>query len=568
MTTATRRHVTPRALLVGAVLVALAGAPDSAGAYWPATGLGSGSGLVASMPAGNQPSGAAAGQNVTVSWTQSSFLSGLLGSFSGGGYTVARYAASGSTPVTTQASCAGTISGAAASLQCVEAGVPYGAWQYSVTPVLGASFTGAESARSATVTVATAAPSLTAATAQNPATGDTTGAISLAWGTVSGATGYNVYRRTSAGSFDFNSPLNGATPVSATTYSDPGTGLTGGTTYFYVVRALAGSPAVESASSNAQSATAIARPAAPAGAVTATATAGAQIGVTWSSVSGVAGYNVYRRTSAGAYNFASPLNGATPVTPTSYTDTTGVNGTTYLYTVRAVITGAAGAQVESANSAESNSATADSSPPPAPTAVSVTSGGNVLGALTCTIASGTRYINNAGKASVGVTATIAAPEAGQTVVFSATSPGSTPVTATVAAGSTSVSTSLNLTSLLDGTVTLTARTKDSAGNLSATLAPTNTIIKDVVAGALSNLNYVDRVLSADQITGTSECGATVLAHRTVPGSSNFSLVVGSGGTFTLNVAASALAAYSYDVTATDLAGNASAIIVVSGSTLL
>jgi large repetitive protein len=280
-------------------------------------------------------------------------------------------------------------------------------------------------------------------------------------------------------------------------------------------------------------------------------------------VSGVVGYNVYRRTAAGSYDFASPLNGATPLTGVTYADVTAVNATTYFYTVRSVITGAGGAQVESVNSAESAAVTADGLAPPAPTAVSVTSGGNVTSATLCSIAAGTRYINDAGKAAVGVTATIAAPETGEAVVFSATTAGSTPVTATVAAAGTSVSATLDLGSLLDGTLTLTARTLDVAGNLSATTAPTNVLIKDVVAGALSGVSYNEGGLfAADQIKGTSECGATIVAVQTAPSSATFtSAPVGAAGTFTLNVAALAvLTAYSYNVTATDLAGNTSAIV--------
>ena len=65
---------------------------------------------------------------------------------------------------------------------------------------------------------------------------------------------------------------------------------------------------------------------------------------------------------------------------------------------------------------------ADGTPPPVPTAVALTGGGPVLGVATCGITAGTRYIDTAGQASVSVNATIAAPEAGESVVFSATSP--------------------------------------------------------------------------------------------------------------------------------------------------
>ena len=69
-------------------------------------------------------------------------------------------------------------SGAAATLACAEANVPPGSWRYTVTPVLGA-WHGPESPRSAAVAVAPDAPSLTSATAQNPAAGQATGAIAI-----------------------------------------------------------------------------------------------------------------------------------------------------------------------------------------------------------------------------------------------------------------------------------------------------------------------------------------------------------------------------------------------------
>jgi hypothetical protein len=557
---------------VGVCALVVIGHASPASAWWSADGSGSGSGLAATMPTANQPSASVSGQTVTVTWTQSSFQGSPLGSYVGGGYTLTRYAQGSASGATPNADCATTISGATATLQCVEADVPYGTWQYSATPVLG-TFTGGEGPKSTTVSVAPAAPALTTVTAQNPASEQATGGIQLSWSAVSGATGYNIYRRAASGSYDYTSPLNGATPYTGTTYSDPGAGLTGGTPYSYVVRAVAGSPAVESTSSGELSATAIARPAAPGGGVGATAAAGGNVNVSWSAVSGVAGYNVYRRSSAGSYDFGAPLNGATPFSGTTYLDASATNGTTYFYTVRSVIIGAESAQVESAASAESNSATSDSSPPPAPSSVTVDSGGNVLSAASCGRAAGTRFINNAGETAVSVTATIAAPEAGETVLFSATTPGSTAVTATVTPVSTSVSASLNLGNLLDGTVTLTAQTQDLAGNLSATTVPTNAIVKDVVAAALSGLAYTDNLLTmADTIGGSSECGATITAvetagpnvGKTFPTLGTFS--VGASGTFSgFTVDAASLRAYGYDVTATDLAGNPSAPVAISGT---
>ncbi len=104
-------------------------------------------------------------------------------------------------------------------------------------------------------------------------------------------------------------------------------------------------------------------------------------------MSAVAGYNVYRRTAARAYDLSSPLNGSTPLAAVSHADPTAVDATTYRYVVCSVISGAGGAHVESESSDESAAVTADGVAPPAPTAVSVTSGGNVCGTTSCGVAS-------------------------------------------------------------------------------------------------------------------------------------------------------------------------------------
>ena len=56
------------------------------------------------------------------------------------------------------------------------------------------------------------------------------------------------------------------------------------------------------------------------------------VSLVWSNVSGASGYKVYRSTTSGSYNFASPL--ATVPSP-SYMDSAVTNGTTYYYMVRA-----------------------------------------------------------------------------------------------------------------------------------------------------------------------------------------------------------------------------------------
>ena len=93
-----------------------------------------------------------------------------------------------------------------------------------------------------------AAPSLTSATAGNAK-------VTLVWGTVTGATSYNVYYGTATGVTKAT-----GTPVNGVTSPYDVTGLTNGTPYFFIVTAVGAGG--ESAASNQRSAT----PTAPAGA--------------------------------------------------------------------------------------------------------------------------------------------------------------------------------------------------------------------------------------------------------------------------------------------------------------
>ncbi len=170
--------------------------------------------------------------------------------------------------------------------------------------------------------------------------------VTLSWGGVTNATSYQVFRSMTSNAFD-------ALPtqtVSGTSYTD--TGLSNGTTYYYVVRAV-GIGGTSPASSQV-SATPQAAPVAPIGL---SATAGdAQVALSWSASTNATGYKVFRATSAGGY-------GATPLattTNTSYLDTSAVNGTTYYYSVKA--TGVGG------DSPLSNEVSALPVAPPAPAA--------------------------------------------------------------------------------------------------------------------------------------------------------------------------------------------------------
>ncbi|QMV43160.1 cellulase family glycosylhydrolase [Cohnella cholangitidis] len=165
----------------------------------------------------------------------------------------------------------------------------------------------------------------------------------LNWTASSGATSYTVKRATTSGG-----PYTiVATGVTATSYTN--TGLTNGTTYYYVVsasNAAGASPNSSQASATPSAGTPI--PAAPTGL---TATAGnAQASLSWTASSGATSYTVKRAaTSGGPY-----ADVATGVTSTSYTNTGLTNGTTYYYVVSATNSAGTSANSSQASATPSN----------------------------------------------------------------------------------------------------------------------------------------------------------------------------------------------------------------------
>ena len=173
--------------------------------------------------------------------------------------------------------------------------------------------------------------------------------------------GYNVYRSTTPGGpySQVNGPL-----VTVSNYTD--TGLSNGTTYYYVVRAENDS-AEESGNSNEANATpADAPPAPPTGLVPTPSEARVDLDWNDNGEPDLAGYNVYRSTTSGGPY--SKING-TLLTTSDYADTGLTNGTTYYYVVRAEDNAAN----ESGNSSEVN-ATPTDAPPAAPTGLIATAG--------------------------------------------------------------------------------------------------------------------------------------------------------------------------------------------------
>ncbi len=256
------------------------------------------------------------------------------------------------------------------------------AYYYVVTAVNGGGESGNSNQASATPQVtAPGAPTNLAATGGNAQVG-------LTWSGSTGATSYNVKRGTVSGG-----PYTTVGSPTGTSFTD--TGLTNGTTYYYVVTAVNGGG--ESGNSNQASATPQAT--APGAPTNLAATGGnAQVGLTWSGSTGATSYNVKRGTVSGG-----PYTTVGSPTGTSFTDTGLTNGTTYYYVVTAVNGGG-----ESGNSNQA-SATPQATAPGAPTNLAAT-GGNAQVGLTWSGSTGaTSYNVKRGTVSGGPYTTVGSP---------------------------------------------------------------------------------------------------------------------------------------------------------------
>jgi formylglycine-generating enzyme required for sulfatase activity len=152
--------------------------------------------------------------------------------------------------------------------------------------------------------------------------------VTISWSGVSGATSYNLYWSTSSGVTSTN-----GTKISSVTSPYIQSGLTNGTTYYYVVTAVnAGGESI--ASTQASAMPQVPAPSAPIG--VSTSAGNVQVTISWSGVSGATSYNLYWSTSSGV----TTTNGTKISSVTSpYTQSSLTNGTTYYYVVSALNAG-------------------------------------------------------------------------------------------------------------------------------------------------------------------------------------------------------------------------------------
>ncbi|MBC7962895.1 MAG: fibronectin type III domain-containing protein, partial [Steroidobacteraceae bacterium] len=269
-----------------------------------------------------------------------------------------------------------------------------------------------------------------------------TGQVTLSWTSVSNATSYNVYYATTSGVTSTS-----GTKISSVTSPHNQTGLTAGTTYFYVITAVNGTgESAASAQVSAGTASTPPVPTAPAAPTSVIATGGTnQVTLSWAAASTATSYNVYYATTSGVTkaNGTKITNATSPSVLASLTA-----GTTYYYIVTAVNSageGAASVQVAATTLAVVPTPTA----PVAPTAVTAVGGANQA-TITWPAVSGAASYNVYWSTSTGVTKTSGTKVAGVTspYVKTALSAGTTYyfiVTAANSVGESAASTQITAT---------------------------------------------------------------------------------------------------------------------------
>jgi hypothetical protein len=194
--------MTRRRLLIvaGVVLAAGALAGSLVAFFTGAASAGSAGGAAAtSVTPGTPPTSVTVlpGRSVTLTWGETTLADGHPVD----GYLVTRYQAAA--PFAAQITLPG-CSGVVTALTCTEDGVPFGSWQYTITPVIGSNWRGPESAKSGAVTIGSASLSLDQSTLGLAAFGGGSSAATLT-GSLSG------FAANEGLAFKLDDPSSGAT---------------------------------------------------------------------------------------------------------------------------------------------------------------------------------------------------------------------------------------------------------------------------------------------------------------------------------------------------------------------
>ncbi|MCO4276780.1 Ig-like domain-containing protein [Pseudarthrobacter sp. HLT3-5] len=484
---------------------------------------------------GSKPSASITGADISISWA--------AGATSGGrpatGYTVARYdSATGGSKTPATGACGGTVT----VLSCAEQNVPGGTWYYTVTPAI-ALWDGAESPRSDGVSTDSTPP--VASVASISPTPNASGLNN------SSPVVVNLTAEDNAGGSGVASITYSVDSGSPTTVNAANSAVTVGGDGTHVVSYFATDNAGNaSASQNLAVKIDTVAPGTPSIVVP-----------TYVNIANVA--NV-------------PVNGtAEPGSTLTLTVTDAGAAHTVSQTVAASGTGAwtaTGLNLTSLNQGTvTYTAKATDAAGNTGSTVTVTSIKDTLAPAAPTISAPT-YVNIANAANVPVSGTA---ESGSAVTLLVTDVGAAHTvsqSATAGGGAWSAS-SLNLSALNDGAVTYTATATDAAGNTGTSAAVTKT--KDTVAPGLPTVSVPPFVNAANvanvPVSGTAEPGATVAMTVTDTGPANTvsqTVTANGAGAWSasaLNLTTLNQGTVTYKVTATDAAGNASAIATTTNT---
>ncbi|AGL17250.1 LamG-like jellyroll fold domain-containing protein [Actinoplanes sp. N902-109] len=465
-----RRPIVLLALIAGGLIVAAA----AAWAYWtaPATPGSSGGSVAATVNGGVTPAAAKnSSTTVTVSWDASTLSNGAPVD----GYQVRRYDAGTLTAQTLTTGCSGTRS----TLSCTEMSVPQGSWRYSVVPVIGSNWAGAESGLSNTVVLSGPVISLSQSFFRGPfpvvVTGNLSGfganePISYRLDSATPLTGYPTVVGATG-----TAPINSLTlpSMSEGTHTITVTGANGSVTSTMILVDTT-APVVSASLSPS-----------PNGAGWITA-APVQVTLTATDTGG-SGVAAIRYTTDGS----DPTTSATAVTystPFSLTSTT---------TVRYYATDAAG----NASAVASRSVPVDATPPGSTI--------NLSSAVNAVKTGSTVYYRGAAAGSFtltnAVTDAISGPASSSTAALAGTATGwaHTPSTVSTPAGGPYVSNAFTWSTGTTSAPTETVTAADVAGNTTAT---TLSFVDDSVAPAGGSISYTSGFLSSPSVSVSWSAG--------------------------------------------------------------